>query len=55
MKYIIHICPRDKVWIVLKRAEKKHIYRAVAECFTRDAADKLYEELVKDFRIKRKS
>ena len=47
-EYLIHICDRDNLYMVIRRSERTpHVYRTVAEAYTREAAEILYHELVK--------
>ena len=47
MKYILHICDRDKIWIVCQYSKKRKCYLTIAECFTEEASTILLKELIK--------
>ncbi len=47
-KYIILYCKRDKLWLVAERTWKGYVYKTLAECFTEEAAEVLYQELTKN-------
>jgi hypothetical protein len=48
MKFIILYCRRDQVWLVARKSTRKpYLYTTQAECFTEEAAELLYKELIK--------
>ena len=46
-EFIILYCDRDKVWLVARRTWQQHRFKTVAECFTEESAEILYEGLMK--------